>query len=326
MSFLKVENISKQIDGNSIAKNVSFTQHHLQKIAIAGETGSGKSTILKTIAGLSQPDSGNVFFLDKRIEGPWEKLIPGHPGIAYLSQQFELPKFLRVEQALAYANKTSPEEAAELFEICRIGHLLKRKTDQLSGGEQQRIALARLLVGLPKLLLLDEPFSNLDVIHKGILKSVIADVESRLQITCTLISHDPMDLLSWADEILIMKNGEIVQQATPEEVYQRPVTEYVGGLLGKYNLLTGAQAKQINPTLQVNDTQQVFLRPEQFIISNEININSTKGSVNQVRFMGNGYEADVQTDFSQLTVRTSNPLKRGETVTVKLPLQQIFTL
>ena len=110
------------------------------------------------------------------------------------------------------------EEAATLFEICQVDHLLKRRTDQLSGGEKQRIALCMLLVKCPKLLVLDEPFSNLDPIHKTVLKTVIEDIGKRLQITCMLTSHDPHDTLSWADEILVMKNGKIIQQGTPRGI------------------------------------------------------------------------------------------------------------
>ena len=118
-----------------------------------------------------------------------------------------------MEELLEYANKLPATEAASLYKLCRIDHLLKRKNDQLSGGEKQRIALARLLVGSPKLLLLDEPFSNLDLIHKNILKSVIEDIGERMKLTCMLTSHDPMDTLSWADEIIVRKDGQIIQQA-----------------------------------------------------------------------------------------------------------------
>ncbi|HEY8968242.1 MAG TPA: ATP-binding cassette domain-containing protein, partial [Puia sp.] len=134
------------------------------RMAVAGETGSGKTSLLKTIAGLMP--GGRVFFEGQRVLGPLEKLIPGHPGIAYLSQQFELPQHLRIEQVLEYANELPEEEAQELFRVCQIDHLMKRKTHQLSGGERQRIALAKLLIAAPRLLLLDEPFSNLDMIHK----------------------------------------------------------------------------------------------------------------------------------------------------------------
>jgi len=183
---------------------ISFTQEKGRKLAIAGETGSGKSTLLKMIAGLAAVGPGEVRFEGSRVLGPLERLVPGQPGIAYLSQHFELWNNYRVEEVLSYANDLSVEESVELYGICHIDHLLARRTDQLSGGERQRIALARLLVKPPRLLLLDEPFSNLDMIHKDILKSVIRDITQRLDITCLLVSHDPLDVLSWADEVLVV--------------------------------------------------------------------------------------------------------------------------
>src|SRR6202012_4844162 len=111
------------------------------------------------------------------------------------------------EEILSYSNDLSGEAAAGLYALGRIDHLLGRRTDQLSGGERQRIALTRLLVKPPRLLLLDESFSNLDPLHKRILKNVITDISERLGITCILVSHDPRDLLSWAEEILVLREG-----------------------------------------------------------------------------------------------------------------------
>jgi ABC-type lipoprotein export system ATPase subunit len=148
MALLTVENISRT-EGDFVLTGISFTQKKHQKIAIAGETGSGKSTLLKIIAGLQQADTGEVYLGKERVEGAYERLVPGHPRIAYLSQNFELPKFLRVEQVLNYANTLSEEAASTLYNVCQIDHLQKRRTDELSGGEKQRIAIARLLITSP---------------------------------------------------------------------------------------------------------------------------------------------------------------------------------
>ncbi|HPH47837.1 MAG TPA: ABC transporter ATP-binding protein, partial [Chryseolinea sp.] len=243
MTLLNISKIGKQIENNWVVKDVSFTQTRYQKIVVAGETGSGKSTLLKMIGGLVQPDAGSILFDNKNVDGPDEKLVAGHSSIAYLSQHFELPKFLRVEQVLRYVNSLSNKEANSIYTICQINHLLQRKTDQLSGGEKQRIAIARLLISKPKLLLLDEPFSNLDMVLKDILKSVIDNIMEKLRITCMLVSHDPADSLSWADEILVMKEGKVIQSGSPEEIYRNPINEYVAGLFGTYNVLTPTMLK-----------------------------------------------------------------------------------
>src|SRR5882672_5057426 len=125
MTLLQVSGIRKRGEGNFELQNISFKQRKLQRIAVAGETGSGKSTLLKLIAGLLDPDEGEIVFEQEKVRGPSAQLVPGHPSIQYLSQHFELPKFLRVEQVLSYSNEMSHEDAATLFKVCRIDHLLQ---------------------------------------------------------------------------------------------------------------------------------------------------------------------------------------------------------
>jgi ABC-type sugar transport system ATPase subunit len=325
MYFLNVNSISKE-EGGEVLKNISFIQQRLQKIGIAGETGSGKSTLLKIIAGLIQPDAGQVFLDGERVKGPEEKLIPGHPGIAYLSQHFELQKFLRVEQVLDYANKLSAEDADAIFDICRINYLLTRKTDQLSGGERQRVALARLLVSSPRLLLLDEPFSNLDMVHKSILKTVIKDISENLGISCILVSHDPVDNLSWADKLLVIKDGEILQKGSPEEIYRQPINEYVAGLFGKYNLLKPDQAKIFSglPELKMNDKGTMMVRPENIRIAAEGD-HALKGKVAKITFYGSYYEIEVELQHVQILVKTQkNGFKVGGPVYITVDPEGVW--
>ncbi|MCC3160782.1 ABC transporter ATP-binding protein [Hymenobacter sp. 15J16-1T3B] len=292
MAFLSVSNISFQEAGHFGLHGVSFTQRQFQRIAIAGETGAGKSTLLQVVAGLASPSTGEVRFEGQLVEDPHEKLIPGHPGIAYLSQQFELPKFLRVEQVLRYADKLGAAEAQKLYELCQIDHLLPRKTNQLSGGERQRIALARLLLGAPRLLLLDEPFSNLDSAHKQTLKAVLRDVGAQLGLTYLLVSHDPLDTLSWADEILVLQAGRLVQQGPPEQLYRQPASEYVAALFGDYNVLAGAAARQFAAPAKARPAKQLLVRPEDFRLGPpEAGV---PGTVTDVRFFGSYYEATVR--------------------------------
>lgn len=319
MSLVHVSNISRKEEGAYLVKNVSFVQQPFQNIAIVGATGSGKTTLLKLIAGLVQASTGSVHFEGLRVEGPEEKLMPGHPGIAYLSQHFELRNHYRVEELLAMANQLSEEEAARIYEICRIDHLLKRWSHQLSGGEKQRIALARLLVTAPRLLLLDEPYSNLDVFHKNLLKSVIRDISERLQITCLLVSHDPTDILSWADEILVLNQGEIIQQDTPEHVYRKPVNEYVAALFGKYNVLPQKLIEAFSelPAIEVSQVQS-FSRPGDFILVADAR-KGIKAEVEKVNFLGSHYEVEVLTAGHSITLTTiHHHLEKGDTVFVSL--------
>jgi ABC-type Fe3+/spermidine/putrescine transport system ATPase subunit len=299
MALLTVSNVSRT-EGEFVLTNISFTQKRHQKISIAGETGSGKSTLLKIIAGLQQPDTGDVYLNKERVEGAHERLVPGHPRIAYLSQNFELPKFLRVEQVLSYANILSDEAAETLYSVCQIDHLQKRRTDELSGGEKQRIAMARLLITSPELLLLDEPFSHLDMVHKNTLKAVIQDISSRLKITCILVSHDPMDTLSWSDMIIVMKDGKVVQKGDPATIYSQPVNEYVAGLFGKYNILDRQTAKSIFK-LKPNGNQ-VIIRPEGFRLVKK-DEKGLAGKIVGASFFGSYYELDVVINDVQIKTK-----------------------
>jgi ABC-type sugar transport system ATPase subunit len=319
MALLTVSGITKKEKENYTVKDVSFTQQTLQKIAIAGETGSGKTTLLKMIAGLIQPDAGEILFQQERVVGPYEKLLPGHPAIAYLSQYFELRNNYRVEEELEAKNLLSGEEANTLYDVCRIRHLLKRKTDQLSGGEKQRIALAKLLSASPKLLLLDEPFSNLDAVHKNIIKSVIQDVGEKLGITCILVSHDALDILSWADTILVMKDGRIIQQDTPGQIYKQPVNEYCAGLFGDYNLIDINQTKTFAsiPGIQLNG-KQLLIRPEHFSFTTADN-SIVNGTVKQSLFWGSYFTYDVLVGQQLIRVKTNERLNdTGDTVYLSL--------
>lgn len=325
MALLTVSGLSKSERGKRIVDDINFTQQAFQKIAIAGETGSGKTTLLKMIAGLLQPDSGEIQFENNRVVGPYEKLIPGHPGIAYLSQHFELRNNYLVEEELEAANKLTVKEADNLYGICRIEHLLKRKTDQLSGGERQRIVLARLLTTLPRLLLLDEPFSNLDTTHRNIIKSVINDISEKLKITCIMVSHDPLDILSWANMILVMKDGRLIQQGSPEYIYRQPVNEYCAGLFGEYNLVSNLTMLAAIPGINLNG-KKILICPEHFNMTSSAN-NNPDGVIKDISFKGSYYTVDILVDKQLIRVQTNNDrLVVGDNVNLVVDPDKVWYL
>lgn len=326
MNLLSVSGVSKKVGAELVIEKVSFSQPAFQRIAIAGETGSGKTTLLKMIAGLVQPGEGNIFFKSEKIMGPDDKLLPGHPEIAYLSQHFELRNNYRVEELLQYANKLPDEQAQAIFQVCRISHLLKRKTDQLSGGERQRIAAARLLLSSPELLLLDEPYSNLDPIHKQILKDVIFDISEKLKITCMLVSHDPLDILSWADEIIVLRKGKIIQQGSPREVYLHPADEYCASLFGRYILLDPPQAQLFFDLPPGENGSNLFIRPEHFKIVPHRD-GAVAGIVNKVLFFGSFSEAEILLSSQIIIVKTAERnLIKGDAVYVALAPEKSWCL
>jgi ABC-type sugar transport system ATPase subunit len=252
------------------------------------------------MAGLVQPDEGRVIYEGERVTGPDEQLIAGHPRIAFLSQHFELRNNYWVYEVLEYANKLSEQEAKEIFHICQIDHLLKRRTTELSGGEKQRIATARLLVNSPTLLLLDEPYSNLDMIHKQTMKKLLNDISEKLGISSILVSHEPADILSWADHLMLLRDGEIVQQGRPEHLYLNPVNEYAAGLLGKYYLIPG---------------QNIIVRPENIHVA-DVGIEAI---IKKRIFFGSYYEYIVLAGDAELSFYDSPDLyNEGEHVKLEI--------
>lgn len=306
--ILEVREIAADTGTARVLQPISFSLQERFRLGIAGETGSGKSTLLKALAGLQNLASGSVHWKGKRVEEPWEKLVPGHPSIAYLSQHFELRNNYRVEEILSYAEKMPEQEAAEIYRLCQVHHLLKRKTDQLSGGERQRIAFARLLVGAPTVFLLDEPFSNLDALHKQTMKQVLKDLGDTMQMTWVLVSHDPADLLSWADELLVLQAGRRIQQGAPLDLFYHPVNEYCAGLLGLFSKLSPSDWKKLTgETIQENR----IVRPMQFQLSESDN-SPLKGVVEATEFMVYGFIVTVRLE-SQDILKLLHP--------VNLPLQ-----
>jgi len=305
MEFVEVQRLEKKIGDSFHLRPISFCLRQQKRLAIAGATGSGKSTLLKMIAGLEQPDTGDVYLQGERVAGPAEKLIPGHPRIAYLSQHFELRHHYRVEELLSYANKLPYREALWIYDVCRIGHLLARKEHELSGGEKQRVATARLLIQQPALLLLDEPFSNLDRNHKQIMQEVIRDIGGELGITCLMVTHDPLDSLSWADEILVLQEGQEAQRGTPQQLYGQPASEYVAGLFGAYNLLTTEQRAAFAALLPGTILQgKLGIRPEGLCLHTST-ATGVPGIVEDLYYYGSHQEVSVRVADATLRVRTT---------------------
>ena len=325
MAFLEAWELRKRVSADFELQPLSLSLAVGEKWVVAGSTGSGKSTLLKMMAGLEQPDGGEVRYEGKRVKGPAERLIPGHEKIAYLSQHFELRHHYRVEEILDRVNSLPYREAMWIYDLCRIAPLLHRKEHELSGGERQRVATARLLVQRPSVLLLDEPFSNLDRHHKTIMQGVIADIGAELGITCLLVTHDPLDALSWADQILVLQGGREAQRGRPETLYRQPQTEYVAGLFGPYNLLTAAQVAAFSDSMAFHlGRHDIGVRPEGLRLTS-LSEAGARGIVTNLYFYGSHYEAEVRVGGDSLRVQTrGETVAPGQEVTVQIDPAQVW--
>lgn len=289
--ILTAHQIGKSYSDQIVLHPLDLLIREGEKLGIIGETGSGKTTLLRSLAGLVQLDQGEILFQSERVLGPTEKLIPGHPAIAYLSQSIDLRNQYRVRDLLELYSIQALEEDVALAKLCRIDHLMDRMTDQLSGGERQRIGLAIALAKKPRLLLLDEPFSNLDIGHRNTLRSILDDLHDALNLTLLIVSHNPSEILGWADRIIVMRSGYCVQTGTPVEIYSEPTDAYVAQLLGPFNQIseTGGGSFRI-------------LRPEQFHLKQD-KAASLTGKIIKKEFYGHSTLYQVETPQGVLVAR-----------------------
>ena len=327
--FIQINNVSKRNNGNLAIDAINCYINLNKRVGIIGETGSGKSTLLKLIAGLYQSDDGEIYYNNKRVLGPDEKLIPGDPKIAYLSQHFELRNNYQIWDILSFENLLTDNEAEELYQLCKIDHLYNRWTDELSGGEKQRIALAKLLITRPELLLLDEPFSNLDNQNKMIIHEVLNDLVNNYGISCVMVSHDTSDILSWSDELIVMQNGSIIQHDETKKVYNSPENHYVAGLLGDFQLISNNSIiyKQLTPEFS-NPEKLLFIRPHYFDTHHEnLSVNLISGIVKAIHYKG--FYSIIETEVEEEVLRIStlnNNLQKGAALYLSYNQKQFWFL
>lgn len=217
--------------------------------AIIGESGSGKSTLLKLLYGLLSPDAGEVQFKGARIWGPEEKLIPGHDAMKMVTQHTDdLNLFAKVWDNVAAmlpaTDLTAKQQKTEqVLQQLNMLHMAERRVADLSGGEKQRVAIARAIITRPQVLLLDEPFNQVDTSFREGLQRDIRQIVKETGLTVIMVSHDPAEVLSMADELIVLQNGEIIEHGHPKSLYQSPKNLYTAQLLSNCNVLTASEAK-----------------------------------------------------------------------------------
>ncbi len=293
--ILSIKNLKYSIDDKRIIRGISLACQSHQIVAVLGQSGSGKSTLLKLIAGLLEPDSGVLFIEGTPIDPPSEKLIPGHPKIKIVKQDNPLFPNISLRENIAYELRFYEKEYREY----RVNRLLKLGgltdvADQLprhsSEGEQQRTSIARAIAEEPSLLLLDEPFSNLDYPNKQRMKEAIQEIVIEENMACIFVTHEVSDVFGMASEVAVLKSGKIAQRDKPEVVYSSPANEYVAGLTGEYNLM---KAEKFSALFGIPVTsKQVLIRPEC------IEFHQNKGvSVNVRQVVSKGFYQEVDLEI-----------------------------
>ncbi|MBC9795458.1 ABC transporter ATP-binding protein [Sinomicrobium weinanense] len=238
--MLEVQDISFRFTENPVLDAVSFKAEPGQIISVIGESGSGKSTLLRAVYGLHDLEQGEIRWKGKKILGPAYNLVPGESYIKYLAQDFDLMPYTTVSENVGkFLSNFYPEEKKrridELLEMVELTEYANSRPGNLSGGQQQRVALARAMALKPELLLLDEPFSHIDSFRKSKLRRDLFAFLRKKQITCIIATHDSVDALAHADKTLVIKDGRIVREDSPQRLYQNPGSSYTASLFGEVN-------------------------------------------------------------------------------------------
>ncbi len=262
MSFVSVQNLQKSYAGSPVFENIDCQIERGQFVTLLGPSGCGKSTLLRCIAGLTPVDGGNIL-LDGHDIVP---LSPQKRGIGMVFQSYALFPNMTVEQNVAFGlrmQKVKADESLqrvrEALDLVELGSFAGRYPHQLSGGQCQRVALARSLVTRPRLLLLDEPLSALDARIRKHLREQIRAIQRELGLTTIFVTHDQEEALTMSDRIFLMNQGRIVQSGDAETLYTAPVDLFAAGFIGNYNLLDADSASRL---LQRPVAGRLAIRPE----------------------------------------------------------------
>lgn len=243
--LLEVKNIEKSFEkGNPVVNNVSFSVGENEIFALLGPSGCGKTTTLRMISGFEHSDKGTIKLENRVISSENIHTAPQKRGIGFVFQDYALFPHMSALDNVAFGLTGLPKFKRKVFAeevLCRtgMGDYKHRSPSELSGGQQQRVALARAIAPEPKLVLLDEPFSNLDAMLRDSTRKEVRSIIKKAGMSAILVTHDQEEALSFADRIAVMNEGRIEQIGTPEEVYYKPKTKFVAQFLGRTNLFEG---------------------------------------------------------------------------------------
>ncbi len=288
--FISIEKLSFKYPNSSlILDDISFDVQKGKIISIIGESGSGKSTLLQLIYGLEDATSGKILLKNKEVTGPKFNLVPGHEDMKFVPQEFDLMDSIRVNenvgQYLSNFNlKAKKKDVKAALETVYMSDFSEVIASKLSGGQRQRVSIARALAARPEVLLLDEPYSHLDQPLKIEIRNNIWQWAKANQITVLLTTHDYNDALGYSDEIIILKEGKLIQMDAPETLRNQPKTEYVASLLGQFNALDSKEMESVFQ-LKINENQKAIIYPEEI----EMNSDGVEAKVIEIRYRGEGY-------------------------------------
>ena len=323
-NFLKIENISKSFGKIKVLENINLNISKSEFFGLLGSSGSGKTTLLRILGGFEIPDSGRIYLdgLDITNLEPFER------PLNYMFQSYALFPHLNVFNNLAFGIKDHFDKnevslkVNEISKLLSIENLLNRRIKQLSGGEQQRVALGRCLIKKPKLLLLDEPLAALDKKLRTKTQLELTSLQKQLEITFVFVTHDQEEAMSLSDRMAIMKNGNILECSSPEEIYENPKSTYTANFVGIANIFELKKknenyfSNELNTRFEINKNElnenfNILLRPEKIKIIKKNNtdtkiLNSVEGTIIEKSYLGSFTRYEVKCSEKIISVIDQN--------------------
>jgi ABC-type Fe3+/spermidine/putrescine transport system ATPase subunit len=321
--------ISKAYDGHPVLKDIDIEVREGELFTLLGSSGCGKTTLLRILAGFEKPDSGRIEINHEDITG----LVPEKRGISMVFQNYALFPHMNVFENVGYGLKirgTPVKKIRMKVEKClamvRLEEFANRDINELSGGEQQRVAIARALAVDPKVLLLDEPLSNLDAGLREKTRMEIRELQKELGITTVFVTHDQQEAMSISDRIAVFHRGKVSQVGSPDTIYNHPKDEFTANFIGESNII----GKEDFPLffLSAVDADKVCIRPQNIHFHDEGKI---KGEMVRMEFRGSFVMYHCRVGKMEIKIMALNSgavktLSPGETVTLRINAQAVKIL
>ena len=318
--IIDLKNISVKLGDNQVIENLSMYIRDKEFITLLGPSGCGKTTTLRVIGGFLEPDSGEVIFENKVING-----VPPHKRqVNTIFQRYALFPHLNVYENIAFGLRVKKVKDAQIKEtvtkmlsLVNLNGFERRDINSLSGGQQQRVAIARALAVKPRILLLDEPLGALDLKLRKDMQVELKNIQQQLGITFIYVTHDQEEALSMSDTVVVMDGGVIQQIGTPEDVYNEPKNAFVADFIGESNILdgkmledykclfSGVEFECLDKGFEKNEQVDVVVRPEDVDIVGE-NDGVLKGIVTSVTFKGVHFEIIVDINGFKWMIQTTD--------------------
>lgn len=331
---VEVRDLNKHFGTFHAVKNVSFEIEKGHLIGLLGPSGGGKTSILRMLAGLENPDSGQISFHGQVVND----LPPQERGIGFVFQNYALFKHMTVFDNIAFGLKVKKtpktqikDRVMELVELTGLKGFESRYPHQLSGGQRQRVAFARALAPEPQLLLLDEPFAAIDAKIRQELRSWLRELIERVGITSIFVTHDQDEAIEVADEIMIINQGRVEQKGTPWDIYKEPTTPFVASFIGESTVISSAAELKGFEAASNKNATRALIRPEYIEIGSEHDFSvlsaTETGIVRHLHFRGSEWLVEVEVKGHKLITYRSlekETLHPGQEVRVLVHRAYLF--